>query len=100
MCQQAIETELVKPSKPNWMLKRLAGPLITHAKNWQELVKLQAWIAKEPRDFLTIAKVCFEHKELLDTEYWLEKARSGASKNDLIACELAIKVSIVHSRVY
>ncbi|TMO65400.1 hypothetical protein CWC18_04875 [Pseudoalteromonas aurantia] len=84
----------------NWQQKskfaRLIEPLIAQAQqnnDWQQQCTLMAMTAYDERDFISISQLCLDNKgvdqgELLDAEYWLQKAYHAA-KNDRekISCQ-------------
>ncbi|MDP2574115.1 hypothetical protein Q8W40_18110 [Vibrio penaeicida] len=85
LCREAIE-KASKTDDEAWNLRRYAKPLIEQSFDWREVVEIKQKIARTCRDYLEIVDTFIEHKEPLEGEFWLAKAKNIATNYEQEAC--------------
>lgn len=85
LCREAIE-KASKTDDEAWNLRRYAKPLIEQSSDWREVVEIKQKIARTCRDYLEIVDIFIDHKEPLEGEFWLAKAKKIATNYEQEAC--------------
>lgn len=94
LCEQGlarVRAEQDGGHEDSWALQRYARPLLDAARadgDWRRELTVQASIAQSARDWLALCKLCCDHDEPLEGEFWLAKARKLAQlSHEQDACD-------------
>lgn len=110
LCRDAVETmaaELKMAEQPFdvvYRMQKCARPLLQAAQqngDWREEGRLLSLLAHDCHDYLKLSQFYLEHKEELDAEDWLLKAKKVATSHNQIAClhqEVRVKIALGESK--
>jgi uncharacterized Zn finger protein len=93
-CEQGLARLQAEPrgdDESDWSQQRYVSPLLEAASaagDWRRELTLLASMASRSGDWLSLCKLCCEHQEPLEGEYWLAQARKQAgSPHEQQACD-------------